>query len=65
MSLIGLFGQNYRVATLSTFYLKVSGKCLKLIGQFYHAQINEKSYPLRKDLIIEKLRLFKEAYKKN
>ena len=32
-----IFGQNYRVATLSTFYLTVSGiikPSLKLIGQF-------------------------------
>ncbi len=33
----GLFGQNYRVATLSTFYLTVSGiiiPSLQMIGHF-------------------------------
>ena len=36
----GLFGQKYRVATLSTFYLTVSRITIpsfKSIGQFYHA----------------------------
>ena len=36
----GLFGQKYGVATLSTFYLTVSGIIIpsfKSIGQFLHA----------------------------
>ena len=51
-----LFGMNYRVATLSTLSLTVSGiilPSLKVIGQFLQAKINEKDLTVsdgRKDV---------------
>ncbi len=47
---MGFFWEDYRVAAISTINLTVIGinmPCLKSVGQFNHAFIEDLSYPLR------------------